>query len=136
MARPKGSTLSAEHKTALSTGRKMASVVSSYLEALEANKPKRGRKRTRESVRNRLVAIETELASADPLRRLQLVQEQMDLNAELEAADGATDFAAIEAAFVKVAKTYSDNKGISYLAWRTVGVAPEVLKKANIGRGN
>ena len=67
---------------------------------------------------------------------LQLVQEQMDLIAELEAADVATDFAALEAEFVKVAKTYSDNKGISYLAWRTVGVTPEVLKKADIGRGN
>jgi hypothetical protein len=42
MARPKGSTLSAEHKTALSAGRKMASIVSNYLEALEASKPKRG----------------------------------------------------------------------------------------------
>ena len=60
----------------------------------------------------------------------------MDLTAELEAADVATDFAKLESEFVKVAKTYSDNKGISYLVWRTVGVTPEVLKKANIGRGN
>src|SRR5688572_16670076 len=136
MARPKGSTLSTEHKIALSTGRKIATVVSNYLEALEASKPKRGRKRTKESIRNRLSAIEKETAAADPLRRLQLVQEQMDLTAELEAADVATDFAKLESEFVKVAKTYSDNKGISYLAWRTVGVTPEVLKKANIGRGN
>jgi len=64
MARPKGSTLSAEHKSALSAGRKMASVVSNYLEALEASKPKRGRKRTKDSIRNRLSTIETELASA------------------------------------------------------------------------
>ena len=135
MARPKGSTLSAEHKTALSAGRKMASVVSNYLDALEASKPKRGRKRTKDSIRNRLSTIEKDLASADSLRRLQLIQEQMDLTAELEAADVATDFAKLESEFVKVAKTYSDNKGISYLAWRTVGVTPEVLKKANIGRG-
>ena len=113
MARPKGSTLSAEHKTALSAGRKMASVVSNYLEALEASKPKRGRKRTKDSIRNRLSTIENELSSADPLRRLQLVQEQMDLTAELEAADVATDFAKLESDFVKVAKTYSDTKGIS-----------------------
>ena len=136
MARPKGSTLSAEHKTALSAGRKMASVVSNYLEALEASKPKRGRKRTKDSIRNRLATIENELSSADALRWLQLVQEQMDLQAELEAADVAVDFGKLEAEFVKVAKTYSENKGISYLAWRTVGVPAEVLKKADIGRGD
>jgi len=136
MARPKGSTLSAEHKSALSAGRKMASVVSNYLEALEASKPKRGRKRTKDSIRNRLATIENELSSADALRRLQLVQEQMDLQAELEAADVAVDFEKLEAEFVKVAKTYSENKGISYLAWRTVGVPAEVLKKADIGRGD
>jgi len=136
MARPKGSTLSAEHKTALSAGRKMASIVSNYLEALEASKPKRGRKRTKDSIRSRLTTIENELPSADALRRLQLVQEQMDLQAELEAADVAVDFAKLEGEFVKVAKTYSENKGISYLAWRTVGVPAEVLKKADIGRGD
>jgi hypothetical protein len=134
MARPKGSTLSAEHKAALSEGRKMAGTVSSYLEALTANKPKRGRKRTKESIRQRLAKIDSEVQCADVLRRLQLIQEQMDLRAELEAAASARDLNKLEADFVKIARAYSDSKGISYLAWRSVGVPPEVLRKANITR--
>ena len=134
MARPKGSTLTAEHKAALSEGRKMAVTVTNYLEALTANRPKRGRKRTKESIRLRLNKIETELESADVLRRLQLIQEQMDLKAELESTANAKDLSKLEADFTKVARVYSENKGISYLAWRAVGVPPEVLKKADVTR--
>ena len=42
-----------------------------YLEALEAHKPKRGRKRTPESIEKRLARIEDELPDADPLNRRQ-----------------------------------------------------------------
>jgi len=134
MARPKGSTLTAEHKAALSEGRKMATTVASYLEALDSHKPKRGRKRTKESIRQRLQKIDAELTQAEPLRRLQLIQEQMDLQAELESTATAKDLHKLEADFVKIAAAYSENKGISYLAWRAVGVPPEVLKKANVTR--
>ena len=37
--------------------------------------------------------------------------------------------------FVQVAATYSARKGISYAAWRAVGVDAAVLNKAGIGRG-
>ena len=53
-----------------------------YLEALEAHKPKRGRKRSPESIDKRLKKIEELLVDADPLQRLQLVQERMNLQAE------------------------------------------------------
>ena len=43
-----------EHKAALAEGRNHARTVGQYLEALEANKPKRGRKRTADSVKKRL----------------------------------------------------------------------------------
>ncbi len=112
----------------------MATIVSNYLEALSANKPKRGRKRTKESIRQRLAKIDNELGSADVLRRLQLIQEQMDLQSELESAVQAKDLSKLEAEFTKVARVYSENKGISYLAWRAVGVPTEVLKKANVTR--
>ena len=45
--------------------------VRKYLEALEAHKPKRGRKRTPDSIKKRLNAIEAKLADADPLTRAQ-----------------------------------------------------------------
>ena len=42
------------HKQALAEGREASRHVRAYLEALEANKPKRGRKRTKETVQKQL----------------------------------------------------------------------------------
>lgn len=123
-----------EHKAALAEGRAQGRAVRAYLEALEAHKPKRGRKRTAESMRKRLDAIEAELATADPLKRLQLVQERLDLQDELAAADDTVDLAAVEAEFVDAAKPYSERKGISYAAWRELGVPAATLKQAGITR--
>jgi hypothetical protein len=78
--------MSDEHKAALAEGRDQGRAVRRYLEALEANKPRRGRKRSPESVKKRLATIETEIATADPLRRVHLVQERSDLQAALEAS--------------------------------------------------
>ena len=70
----KRSPMSQSHKQALAEGREQGRAVRRYLEALEAHKPKRGRKRTTESIQKRLASIEQQLPAADPLNRLQLVQ--------------------------------------------------------------
>jgi hypothetical protein len=127
--------MSAEHKAALAAGRAEGRAVRRYLEALEEHKPRRGRKRTSESLQKRLAAIEEKLGSADALQRLQLVQERRDLQAELDRTSRASDLTNLEADFVKVAKGYSDRKGISYSAWREVGVPSDVLGRAGITRG-
>ena len=51
--------MSAAHKAALAKGREQANAVRAYLDALEANRPKRGRKRTPESISKRIAAIDT-----------------------------------------------------------------------------
>ena len=61
--------MSDEHKAALAEGREQGRVVRRYLEALESHKPKRGRKRSPETVAKRLASIEERLATADPLTR-------------------------------------------------------------------
>lgn len=123
------------HKAALAEGRNHARLVNQYLEALEAHKPKRGRKRTTESVKKRLTVVEQELKTATALSRLQLLQERRDLEVELAGMQGGgADISGLEKEFVKVAKSYSEKKGISYGAWREFGVTPEVLKKAGITR--
>ena len=127
--------MSNAHKEALAEGREQGRAVRRYLEALEANKPRRGRKRTPEGIQRRLVAIEERLASADALSRLHLAQERMDLEAELAASSDGVDLGALEAAFVKAAGPYSQRKGIGYEAWRAAGVEPRVLKAAGVGRG-
>src|SRR3954447_19093134 len=105
--------MSAEHKEALAVGREQGRAVRRYLEALEAHKPKRGRKRTSESMQKRLDTIEDKLQTADPLTRVQLIQERMDLQAELSTKQDAVDISELEEAFVQAARPYGERKGIS-----------------------
>jgi uncharacterized protein YicC (UPF0701 family) len=128
--------MSQEHKDALAKGRTEGRIVREYLEGLRATKPKRGRKRTTETVKSRLEAVKAELLEASPMDELLLVQERKDLEAELEAMQNTVDMSALEEAFVGVAKSYSTSKKISYSSWRDVGVGPSVLKRADIKRGD
>ena len=125
-----------EHKAALAEGREQGRAVRRYLEAIEAHKPRRGRKRSADSMERRLAAIEEELAEADPLNRVHLSQERIDLQRQLAAGTDNVDIEGLEAEFVAAAGAYSDRKGISYDAWRAVGVEARVLKAAGIGRGH
>ena len=118
----------------MAAGRTEGRAVKNYLEALEAHRPKRGRKRTPDSINNRLKRIDEELKDADVVKRLSLVQEQLDLTRELESMGAETDLSGLEEAFVKSARTYGDRKGITYSAWRQVGVPASVLKSAGISR--
>ncbi len=134
--RPQKAPMSDTHKEALAEGRNHARIVGRYLEALEANKPKRGRKRTPDSVKKRLETVATELKEATGLTRLNLLQERRDLEIELATMQAGTpDLTGLEKDFVKVAREYSAKKRISYGAWREFGVSPEALKKAGISRG-
>ena len=126
--------MSDEHKQALAQGRMESKVVRDYLEALRSAKPKRGRKRSPESIQKRLAKIETELASADPLTELLLLQERRDLQDEAESLGSGDDLASAEEAFVKVTKAYSERRHISYATWREVGVEAAVLKRAGVPR--
>src|SRR5438093_7714088 len=128
------SPMSNSHKAALALGREQGRAVRGYLEALEAHKPKRGRKRTPESIERRLRDIETKLPAADPLSRLQLLQERMNLEQELAVKAAGVDIAALEDGFVEAAREYGERKGNSYLAWRQAGVEASVLKRAGISR--
>lgn len=123
-----------EHKEALALGREQGRAVRRYLEALDAHRPKRGRKRTPESIQKRLDDIEGRIEAADPLTRLQLTQERMNLHAELAAKSDGVDLQELEDEFVQSAKDYGDRKGITYAAWREAGVPASVLKRAGIRR--
>ena len=128
--------MSKEHKAALERGRTEGRVVRDYLEALRSSKPKRGRKRTPESIKQRLAKIEDALTDATAIEELQLVQERRDLTTELEQMDTGTDISEIEESFVAVAKAYGERKGITYASWRDVGVSAATLKRAGITRGS
>lgn len=132
-------TLTPEHKAALARGRESGRAVRAYLEALEAHRPKRGRPVATAALTARLSVVNERVNSEiDPLRRLHLVQQALDIEAELErrGADDGTDLAELEKDFVKHAKSYSTSKGLSYRAWREIGVAPRVLKEAGLSRSS
>lgn len=130
---PKGP-LTKDHKAAMAQGRTEGRTVRAYLEGLRASAPKRGRKRSAESVERRIAAIDDDLTTADVLRQLKLVQERRDLTAELASMGTSVDIGALEEQFVAVAKTYSDRQHISYASWRDVGVPAAVLSRAGITR--
>jgi hypothetical protein len=134
MAPRKKRTVSDEHKAAMAEGRSQSRLVAAYLEALETHKPKRGRKRTPQSIDKRLAAIEDELKTASPIKQLSLVQERKDLADEKEKMQTTVDLSGMEDDFVAAAKAYGDRKGISYAAWRELGVPASVLKRAGITR--
>lgn len=123
-----------EHKAALAEGRTQGRAVRNYLDALEATKPKRGRKRTTDSIKARLATIDAELATVDPLTALNMRQERRNLQAEMAAMDEKIDLDEVEKAFITAAKEYGQRRGISYDVWRESGVPAEVLKKAGISR--
>jgi hypothetical protein len=133
MAKAKRS-MTDQHKAALAEGRSEGRAVKAYLEALDTNRPKRGRKRTPDSIKKRLGVIEADLGDASPILRLQLIQERMDLGKELATLDTKVDMTAVESAFVTSAGTYAQRKKISYAAWRELGVPADVLKRAGITR--
>lgn len=135
-AKPARKPMSDEHKAALAVGRNQGRMVRRYLEALDAHRPRRGRRRTPESIQRRLERIDAELAEANPLKRVQLIQERLDLTTELSTATGDVDLTDLEQDFVEAAGPYSSRKGISYAAWRELGVPASVLKRAGITRAS
>jgi len=107
-----------------------------YLKALEQNAPRRGRKRTPDGIRRQLASVATEMEGATVTRQLDLVQQRINLEDELEALEqaGSIDLSALEANFVDHAAAYGGRRGISYAAWREVGVSAATLKAAGIRR--
>lgn len=125
--------MSEEHKAALAQGRRESRAIKAYLEALGSRRP--GRPVTAESVRKRIETIDEKLAAEDDaLKQLDLRQERIDAESTLKEVEAKEDIDELEKAFVEVAKSYSDRKGISYAAWRQVGVPASVLKEAGVRR--
>ena len=110
--------------------------VREYLKALDQNAPRPGRKRTSDGVHRQLASVVAEMDGATVTRRLSLVQQRIDLKAELETLEqpNSIDLSALEASFVDHAAAYGGRLSISYAAWREVGVSAATLKAAGIPR--
>ena len=127
--------LSASHKRALAEGRTLSATVDRYLSSVNTPK-RRGRKVTRATLQQRLDDARTRSKTAIGVEKVLAAQEVRDLQARIASIDaaGGADPAALEAAFVKIAKQFGENRGIGYSAWREAGVPATVLKRAGIAR--
>lgn len=130
---PKGG-LTADHKKALAKGRREAKAVRDYLEALEASN-RRTRAADPVTLRKKLDQTQAKIAEEpDPARRLELIQDRLDLEARLAEANDQPDMDDLEKRFKGSVKDYSERKGITYTAWREAGVPAAVLRDAGIPR--
>ena len=131
-AKPRG--MSSAHKAALAQGRRESRAINKYLAALKAGKGKRGRKRTPTSIEARLSKISRMFETATPMQQLELTQERMNLEAEKVRLETRADLSALEKEFISVAKGYAARRGISYTAFRSMGVSADVLTRAGVRR--
>ena len=125
--------LTPQHKAAMAAGRTEARHVSAYLEALEANKLRRGRQRTVESIKKQLAQVKWELGSATAMRKLELVARRIELQSELDAKTTSSDLSELRKGFVKYAAKYASRKGIPKQAFREAGVPAADIRAAGIG---
>jgi hypothetical protein len=122
------------HKAALARGREMSTIVDRYLSVVNVPK-KRGRRVSPAVLRKRLAAAEAARKSSTGVAKVLAAQEVRDLRARLAETSGdGTNAKTLEASFVKVARQFSVNRGISYAAWRDAGVPAAVLQRAGIAR--
>jgi len=125
--------MSEEHKAALAQGRRESRMIKGYLEVLRSRRP--GRPITRESLQRKLSNLDSKIAvEEDALRKVELIQQRIETELALGAVSESPDVAALEAGFIEAAKSYSERKGISYSAWRQIGVPADVLRKAGVPR--
>lgn len=129
----KKSGMSAEHKAALAKGRVQSRAIRDYLNMLEQD----GRRSNMSA--DQLNAKIHELHSRidetdDPARRVELIQRRIDLEEQLNSVEDAPDSDALEKGFIDAVKEYSERKGLSYFAWREVGVPAAILRAAGMAR--
>ncbi|MBY5163157.1 hypothetical protein [Salsipaludibacter albus] len=129
-------TLTDEHKRAMAEGRRQARAVKNYLAALETSR-KRGPKPDPDKIQARIDEASAAIEAEDnPATRLELIQQRMDDQQQLEALTEQDSIEDLEGDFVDVVAAYSDRKGISYAAWREIGVPAATLRAGGLTRGS
>ena len=114
--------------------RKQTTTARAYLKALHAHNAtkRRGRAKTvEEQLEEILGRLDTE---PDPLNRVLLVQKRNNLVRAQEKKDTGPNLEELQERFIKIAKPYSERKGLAYEAWRAEGVPAPVLRAAGMSR--
>jgi hypothetical protein len=122
-------TMSDEHKQAIADARRQNQAVRDYLNALTTAKPAGRRPSTTPEQLQEQVDAES-----DPVKRLELIQRRLDIEDRLASKQDLPDLETLEAEFVAVAADYASRKGITYTAFRELGVPASALKQAGVPR--
>jgi hypothetical protein len=132
---PAKRSLSAAHKKALAEGRTTSATVDRYLAAINTPQ-RRGRKVSTTTLTARLADAQKRFSTATGLDKLVAAQDARSLKAKLAQSQRTqgVDLKSLETDFVKVAKRFSESRGVGYGAWRDAGVSAVVLKRAGIAR--
>jgi hypothetical protein len=109
-------------------------VIRRYLEALSQTQTRRGRPPAVRRIRTQLRRVQRQIAESDGTIREELLHTEAELEHQLAGVLASLDLARLEDSFVDVARTYSNRTGISYAAWRLVGVEARVLRRAGLSR--
>lgn len=128
-------TMTQEHKDALARGRKQGKVVRAYLEAI-SDRP-RGRRISKSDLETRLAdtLAELEKDDIDPVTRLKLIQERINLQNRLARYEHG-DLEELEKGFIEAAKPWAQSHGVTYVAFKQAGVPDPVLKAAGLAKAS
>lgn len=128
-------TLTPEHKEALAKGRQQGKIVRAYLEAI-SDRP-RGRRISKVDLEARLDQTLNELESdeLDPVNRVKLIQERINLEKRLARYDKA-DLGDLEKGFIEAAKPWAESHGVTYVAFKQAGVPDPVLRAAGLAKAS
>jgi hypothetical protein len=118
----------ADRPTERSGRRAETAAVAAYLTTLRAPKVPAN---SRAALVTRRAQIEQWIAEEpSPIREVELIQQRLDIDAQLAQVDQSQRLPELEAGFVKVAASWAKRSGISAAALREVGVPASVLKRA------
>jgi hypothetical protein len=105
------------------------SAVAAYLTGRAPKMPARSRAK----LEQRRAQVEEWLREeSSPIRQVELIQQRLNIDAQLAQADQAQRLAELEEAFVNVATSWAKRSGISAAALCEVGVPGSVLKPAGL----
>jgi hypothetical protein len=89
--------------------------------------------RGRANLEKRRAQIEQWIADeSSPIREVELIQQRLDIDAQLAQIDQAARLPELEAAFVNVAGSWAKRSRISAAALREIGVPASVLRRAGL----
>jgi hypothetical protein len=107
--------------------------VAAYLAALKGPRPSGSSKAKREGLLRRRAHIEQWTSEErSPIREVELIQQRLDIDAQLAQIDEAARLPELEEAFVNVAASWAKRSGITAAALGEAGVPAGVLKRAGL----